>query len=82
MQTHGPEQLEQLYTDINRLVELAADLDDIQQELKAISLSGGKRRGLHSLTSAQNQVDLMINDIQRQINQLEGSADEISQPAT
>lgn len=82
MQTHEPEQLEQHYTDINRLVELAADLDDIQQELKAISLSGGRRRGFHSLTFAQNQVDLMVNAIQRQINQLEGGADDISQPAT
>ncbi|TCI25543.1 hypothetical protein EVJ32_09470 [Exiguobacterium sp. SH5S4] len=82
MQTHEPEQLERLYADVNRLVELAADLDDIQQELKEIALEGGKRRGFHSLTFAQNQVDGMVNAIQRQINQLEGGADEISQPAT
>lgn len=82
MHTHEPEQLEQHYDDVNRLVELAADLDDIQQELKAIALKGGKRRVFYSLTVAQKQVDGMVNGIQRQINQLEGDADDISQPAT
>jgi len=82
MQTQEPEQLEQHYNDINRLVELAADLDDIQQELKSIALKGGKRRVFYSLTVAQKQVDGMVNGIQRQINQLEGDADDISQPAT
>ncbi|AYP68469.1 hypothetical protein EalM137_00019 [Exiguobacterium phage vB_EalM-137] len=82
MHTHEPEQLEQHYDDINRLVELAADLDDIQQELKSIALKGGKRRVFYSLTVAQKQVDGMVNGIQRQINQLEGDADDISQPAT
>lgn len=82
MHTQEPEQLEQHYDDINRLVELAADLDDIQQELKAIALKGRKRRVFYSLTVAQKQVDGMVNGIQRQINQLEGDADDISQPAT
>ncbi|EPE60877.1 hypothetical protein L479_02751 [Exiguobacterium sp. S17] len=82
MQTHEPEQLERLYADVNRLVELAADLDDIQQELKEISLEGGKRRAFYSLTVTQKQVDGMVNTIQRQINLLEGGADEISQAAT
>ena len=82
MQTHEPEQLEQHYDDVNRLVELAADLDDIQQELKAIALNGGKRRVFYSLTVAQKQVDGMVNGIQRQINRLEGGEDEITEPAT
>ncbi|MCV9899851.1 hypothetical protein OKS35_06905 [Exiguobacterium sp. N5] len=82
MQTHEPEQLERLYVNINRLVELAADLDDIQQELKEISLEGGKRRAFYSLTVTQKQVDGMVNTIQRQINEMEVGADEIAQPAT
>lgn len=82
MQTHEPEQLERLYADVNRLVELAADLDDIQQELKEISLKGGKRRAFYSLTVTQKQVDGMVNVIQRQINEMEVGADEIAQPAT
>lgn len=82
MQTHEPEQLERLYVNINRLVELAADLDDIQQELKEISLEGGKRRAFYSLTVTQKQVDGMVNVIQRQINEMEVGADEIAQPAT
>lgn len=82
MQTHEPEQLEQHYDDFNRLVELAADLDDIQQELKAIALKGGKRRVFYSLTVAQKQVDGMVNGIQRQINRLEDGEDEITEPAT
>lgn len=82
MQIHEPEQLERLYVNINRLVELAADLDDIQQELKEISLEGGKRRAFYSLTVTQKQVDGMVNVIQRQINDMEVGADEIAQPAT
>lgn len=82
MQTHEPEQLEQHYDDVNRLVELAADLDDIQQELKAIALNGGKRKAFYTLTVAQKQVDVMVNAIQRQINQLEGGTDELAQPTT
>ena len=82
MHTQEPEQLEQHYDDINRLVELAADLDDIQQELKAIALKGGKRRVFYSLTVAQKQVDGMVNGIQRQINRLEDGVHEISEPAT
>lgn len=82
MQTHEPEQLERLYVNINRLVELAADLDDIQQELKEISLEGGKRRAFYSLTVTQKQVDGMVNVIQRQINEMEVGANEIAQPAT
>ncbi|WP_031422943.1 hypothetical protein [Exiguobacterium sp. NG55] len=82
MQTHEPEQLEQHYDDVNRLVELAADLDDIQQELKAIALKGGKRKAFYTLTVAQKQVDVMVNAIQRQINQLEGGTDELAQPTT
>lgn len=82
MQTHGPEQLEQHYNDVNRLVELSADLDDIHQELKAIALKGGKRKAFYTLTVAQKQVDVMVNAIQRQINQLEGGTDELAQPTT
>lgn len=82
MQTHEPEQLEQHYDDVNRLVELAADLDDIQQELKAIALKGGKRKAFYTLTVAQKQVDVMVNAIQRQINQLESGTDELAQPTT
>ena len=82
MQIHEPEQLERLYVNINRLVELAADLDDIQQELKEISLEGGKRRAFYSLTVTQKQVDGMVNVIQRQINDMEVGADEIAHPAT
>ncbi|MDA5559154.1 hypothetical protein PJK55_00290 [Exiguobacterium sp. MMG028] len=82
MQTHEPEQLERHYDDVNRLVELAADLDDIQQELKAIALKGGKRKAFYTLTVAQTQVDVMVNAIQRQINQLEGGTHELAQPTT
>lgn len=82
MQTHEPEQLERHYDDVNRLVELAADLDDIQQELKAIALKGGKRKAFYTLTVAQKQVDVMVNATQRQINQLEGGTDELAQPTT
>ena len=82
MQTQEPEQLEQHYDDVNRLVELAADLDDIQQELKAIALKGGKRKVFYTLTVAQKQVDVMVNAIQRQINQLEGGTNELAQPTT
>lgn len=80
MQTHEPERIEQHYDDVNRLVELAADLDDIQQELKDIALKGGKRKAFYTLTVAQKQVDVMVNAIQRQINQLEGGTDELAQP--
>lgn len=82
MQTHEPERLEQHYDEVNRLVELAADLDDIQQELKAIALKGGKRKSFYTLTVAQKQVDVMVNAIQRQINQLESGTDELAQPTT
>lgn len=76
------ERLDDLYKDVNRLVELAADLDDIQQELKDIALKGGKRKAFYTLTVAQKQVDVMVNAIQRQINQLEGGTDELAQPTT
>lgn len=82
MQTYEPEQLEQHYADVNRLVELAADLDDIQQEIKSIALRGGKRVAFYSLNVAQKQVDGMVNSIQRQINELEAASDEIGQLAT
>ena len=82
MKIHEPERLEQHYDDVNRLVELSADLDDIQQELKAIALKGGKRKAFYTLTVAQKQVDVMVNAIQRQINQLEGGTDELAQPTT
>lgn len=76
------ERLDDLYKDVNRLVELAADLDDIQQELKSLSREHGKRSGYYSLTIAQKQVDKLVDGIQRQINQLEGGTDELAQPTT
>lgn len=76
------ERLDDLYKDVNRLVELAADLDDIQQELKAIALKGGKRKAFYTLTVAQKQVDVMVNGIQREINEMEGGTDELAQPTT
>lgn len=82
MQAHEPEQLEQHYTDVNRLVELAADLDDIQQEIKSIALRSGKRVTFDSLNIAQKQVDVMVNSIQRQINEWEAASDAITQLTT
>ncbi|MEJ6529621.1 hypothetical protein [Exiguobacterium sp. USCH10] len=82
MQTHEPEQLERLYANVNRLVELAADLDDIQQELKTMSRERGKRRGYYSLTIAQKQVDNLVNGIQREINEIEGGTHELAQSTT
>ncbi|WP_370148693.1 hypothetical protein [Exiguobacterium profundum] len=76
------ERLDDLYKDVNRLVELAADLDDIQQELKAIALKGGKRKAFYTLTVAQKQVDVMVNGIQREINEMEGGTHELAQPTT
>ena len=76
------ERLEDLYKDVNRLVELAADLDDIQQELKTMSRERGKRRGYYSLTIAQKQVDKLVNGIQHEINEMEGGTDELAQPTT
>ncbi|MBQ6459526.1 MAG: hypothetical protein IKG65_06145 [Exiguobacterium sp.] len=76
------EQLDDLYKDVNRLVELAADLDDIQQELKSLSRAHGKRSGYYSLTIAQKQVDKLVNGIQREINEMEGGTDELAQPTT
>lgn len=76
------ERLDDLYKDVNRLVELAADLDDIQQELKAIALKGGKRIAFYTLTVAQKQVDVMVNGIQREINEMEGGTHELAQPTT
>lgn len=76
------ERLDDLYKDVNRLVELAADLDDIQQELKAIALKGGKRKAFYTLTVAQKQVDVMVNGIQREINDMEGGTHELAQPTT
>lgn len=82
MKTHEPERLEQHYDDVNRLVELAADLDDIRQELKAIALKGGKRKAFYTLTVAQKQVDKLVNGIQREINEMEGGMHELAQPTT
>lgn len=76
------EQLDDLYKDVNRLVELAADLDDIQQELKTLSREHGKRSGYYSLTFAQKQVDKLVNGIQREINEMEGGTDGLAQPTT
>ena len=76
------ERLDDLYKDVNRLVELAADLDDIQQELKSLSRERGKRSGYYSLTIAQKQVDKLVNGIQREINEMEGVTDELAQPTT
>lgn len=76
------ERLDDLYRDVNRLVELAADLDDIQQELKNMSRAHGKRSGYYSLTFAQKRVDKLVNGIQREINEMEGGTDELAQPTT
>lgn len=76
------ERLDDLYKDVNRLVELAADLDDIQQEIKSIALKSGKRVAFYSLNVVQKQVDGMVNAIQREINGMEGGTDEFAQPTT
>ena len=76
------EQLDDLYKDVNRLVELAADLDDIQQEIKSIALKNGKRVAFYSLNVAQKQVDGMVNTIQREINGMEGETNAVAQPTT
>ena len=76
------ERIDDLYKDVNRLVELAADLDDIQQELKNLSRAHGKRSGYYSLTIAQKRVDKLVNGIQREINEMEGGTDELAQPTT
>lgn len=82
MQIHESKRLDSLYEDVNRLVELAADLDDIQQELKSLSREHGKRSGYYSLTFAQKQVDKLVNGIQREINEMEGGTNELAQPTT
>ena len=59
------------YDAINSLNDLAADLDDIQQDLQSITGKMGKFRRFLFLSLVQKQIDRTVNRLQRKINQEE-----------